>query len=73
MKITHILCLLPAMVDKLKLAHSVRPKNAAYIGSSYFSSRYPPAAEFIFSFKDFGFLHQSPVVALVLQHGGVLA
>lgn len=61
------------MVDKLKLAHSVRPKNAAYIGSSYFSSRYPPAAEFIFSFKDFGFLHQSPVVALVLQHGGVLA
>lgn len=64
MKITHILWPLPTMVDKLKLAHNDRLKNAACIGSSSFSSWYPPAAEFIFSlFRDFGFLHRSLVLA----------
>lgn len=70
MEITHILCLLPATVDKLKSAHSEMPKNAACIGSSSLSSWHPPAAEF---FRDFGFLCQSPAVALVLQCGGLLA
>lgn len=74
MKITHILWPLPAMVDKLKLAHNDRLKNAACIGSSSFSSWYPPAAEFIFSlFRDFAFLHRSLVLALALQHRGVQA
>lgn len=73
MKITHILWPLPAMVDKLKLAHYDKLKNAAYIGSSSFSSWYPPAAEFIFSlFRDFGFLYRSLVLDFVPQHGGVL-
>lgn len=72
MTIMHVVCLMPEMVYKLKLAYSDMLENAACIGRSYFSYQYPPAAEFIFSLRDFGFLHQSPVVALVLQHGGVL-